>query len=130
MQQVNLIIIIMTEEKVLNLPMRRKYALEILRGKKVREYRACSEHWAKVLGECNDPNDKFVVTDLKHFDRIHFYPYNNKWFLDVEFKAMGLYEVDDEFLSHFGTEIEAEKGSWVFVIRLGNVISTNLTEEG
>ena len=120
----------MNEERVLNLPMRKKYALEILHGKKVREYRSCTEHWAKILGECNDPKDKHIVTDLKEFDRIHFYPYNNKWILDVEFKAMGLYEVDDEFLSHFGTEIEAEKGSWVFVIRLGKVISTNLTEEG
>ena len=120
----------MNDERVLNLPMRKKYALEILHGKKVREYRACSEHWAKVLGECNDPNDKHIVTDLKEFDRIHFYPYNNKWYLDCKFKAMILTEIDDEFIRLFGNEYEGQKGDWVFVIRLGEVINTNLTEEG
>lgn len=120
----------MNEERVLNLPMRKKYALEILHGKKVREYRAFSDHWAKILCECNDPNDKYQVTGLKHFDKVHFYPYNNKWFLDVEVDSMGLYVVDDEFYSYFGNEIEAQRGSSVFVIRLGKVLSTNITEEG
>ena len=40
---------------------------------------------------------------------------------------MGLYEVNDEFYSYFAKEIEAERGSWVFVIRLGKILGTNLT---
>ena len=120
----------MTQEKVLNLPMRKVHALEILRGEKVREYRACTDHWAKILGECNDPNEPHTVTDLKKFDRVHFYPYNKKWFLDCKFKAMILTEIDDEFLRLFGKEYAGQKGDWVFVIRLDGVIDTNLTEEG
>ena len=119
----------MTQERVLNLPMRKKYALEILHGKKVREYRACTDHWAKILGECNDPKEPHTVTDLKEFDRVHFYPYNKKWFLDCKFKAMILTEIDDEFLRLFGKEVAAQKGEWWFVIRLGDVIATDLTEE-
>lgn len=122
----------MTEEKkVLNLVMRKKHALEILRGEKVREFRAGTEHWARILGEFGDPDDKYLVTGLKRFDIVHFYPYNNKWFLDVEFKDMGAYEVNDEFISHYKDEVAAQKGEWWFVIRLGKVIDTNLTlEEG
>ena len=121
----------MKEERVLNLPMRKVHALEILRGEKVREYRACTDHWAKILGECNDPNDAHTVTDLREFDRVHFYTMNKKspWFLDVQFKAMILTEVDDEFLRLFGKEVAAQKGEWWFVIRLGDVIATDLTEE-
>ena len=119
----------MKEERVLNLPMRKKHALEILRGEKVREFRACTEHWVKILGECNDPDEPHTVTSLKEFDKAHFYPYNKSWFLDCEFKAMILTEVDDEFIERFGKEVEAQKGSWLFVIRLGNILETNLTEE-
>ena len=119
----------MNEERVLNLPMRKVHALEILRGEKVREYRACTGHWAKILGKCGDPNDGHTVTELKKFDKIHFYPYNKKWFLDCGFKAMILTEVDDEFIERFGKEVAAQKGEWWFVIRLGDVIATDLTEE-
>lgn len=111
--------------------MRKKHALEILRGEKVREFRWYCDHWAKILCEFNDPNDKGAISGLKCFDRVHFYPYNNKWFLDVEFKDMGLYEVNGEFVAQYGNEVAASYGYWCFVIGLGKVIGTNLTlDEG
>ena len=106
--------------------MRKQFALEILRGEKVREYRAVNDHWAKILGVFNDPNDKFLLTDVKKFKRVHFYPYNNKWFLDCEVKAIIAATIDEEFIKYFGDEYDGKKGDAVFIIRLGDVISTNL----
>lgn len=45
------------KEKVLNLPMRKCWAEQILSGKKVREYRAFIDHWAVRLCEFTDPNE-------------------------------------------------------------------------
>lgn len=114
------------KEKVLNLPMRQKYALEILRGEKVREYRPFTDHWAKIIGKFDDPKDKNLMTDVKQFDRVHFYPYNNKWFLDCKVKAIIWHVIDDEFFERFKGEYDGKKGDVVFIIRLDGVIATNL----
>lgn len=118
----------MAEEKdrVLNLPMRQKYALEILRGEKVREYRPFTDHWARIIGKFDDPKDKNLMTDVKQFDRVHFYPYNNKWFLDCKVKGVIWHYIDDEFLKRYKSEYDGVKGDIVFIIRLGDVIATNL----
>jgi len=111
---------------VLNIPLRKAHALEILRGEKVREYRTFSDHWAKRLCTFEDPQDPYLATGIKQFKRVHFYPYNNKWFVDCEVKAIIWYTVDEEFLKEFGHEVEAEIDSQIFIIRLGEIIDTNL----
>lgn len=114
---------------VLNLIMRKANAQQIVRGEKVREYRSFNDHYAQLICKCEDPKDKYNVTGLKQFDRVHFYPYNNKWYLDVEILGLALQKVDDDFIAwqnEIGNECEVEKGSMVFIIRLGKVIATNL----
>lgn len=112
---------------VLNLPLRKSFALEILRGEKVREYRTFNDHWAKRLCTFDDPTDKYLATGLKPFNTVHFYPYNNKWHLDCEIKAIDLCKVDEEFNKYFGEEVEAEPNTDIIVITLGKIIDTNLT---
>ena len=116
----------MAEEKILNMPLLKKHALEIIRGEKVREYRPFNDHWAKRLCVFEDEKDPYAATGLRHFDRVHFYPYNNKWFLDCSIKAIIWYTVDDEFLKEFGHEVEAKPGDVIFIIRIGEVLDTNL----
>ena len=111
---------------VLNLPMRKEFALQILKGEKVREYRAATDHWARIIGEFKDADDVNLLTGIKHFDAVHFYPYNNKWFLDCKVKAIICATIDDEFLELFGSEYDGKKGDAVFIIRLDGVLDTNL----
>lgn len=112
---------------VLNIPLRKAHALEILRGEKVREYRTFSDHWAKRLCTFEDPQDPYLAIGIKQFKRVHFYPYNNKWFVDCEVKAIDLCKVDEEFNKYFGEEVEAVPDTDIFVITLGEIIDTNLT---
>lgn len=116
----------MAEKSIINMPLRKVHALEILQGKKKREYRAFTDFWVKRLAVCGDADNKNLVTGTKQIDSVHFYPYNNKWFLNCKVKAVDLCKVDDDFIKHFGEEVEAEKGSDIFVITLGDVIDTNL----
>lgn len=119
------------EKKVLNLIMRKSQALEILQGNKWREYRAATDHWCKIIGKFEDPAKPWDMTGVKDcFKVAHFYPYNNKWFLDVEIADIYLTEIDEEFINgEWGKEYEGEIGDLVFVILLGNVINSNLTDE-
>ena len=116
----------MSEKSIINMPLRKVHALEILRGKKKREFRAFTDYWVKRLAVCDDTNDKNLVTSTKEIDSIHFYPYNNKWFLNCKVEAIDICKVDDDFIKYFGEEVEAEKDSDIFVITLGDVIDTNL----
>ncbi len=115
----------MNDEKVLKIPLRKVHAIEIINGEKKREYRAFSDHWASRICQC-DPNDKYLVTGTKHFDEVHFYPYNRRWHLNCKIKAIDLCKVDDEFIKLFGKEVECEPGKDILVISLGEVISTDL----
>lgn len=113
------------ETEVLNIPLRKVHALEILRGEKVREYRAFNDYWAKRL--CTfDGKDKNEATGIKEFKRVHFYPLNGKWHLDCEVKAIILHEVGIEFLQKYGNEVKTKEGDFLFIIRLGKVIDTDL----
>ncbi|MCD8305852.1 MAG: hypothetical protein LUC49_04235 [Prevotella sp.] len=114
------------ELRVLKCVMRKEYALEILAGTKKHEFRAWSDFWAVRLCEFNDPDNPHQATDLKEYDVIHFYPYNNKWFLDCEVKTIELWFVDDEFRKEFPSEADAPEGMPLFVITLGKVLATNL----
>lgn len=115
-------------KSVLSMPLLKKFALEILNGTKKREYRAFTDHWASRLCVFEDENDKYLATGIKHYDRVHFYPYNNKWFLDVKIENIGWYTVgEDEFLNELSQEVELPPvGEQLFIIHLGEVIDTNL----
>lgn len=116
----------MTEKDVINMPLRKVHALEIISGKKKREYRAFNDHWATRLCVFEDPEDKLLATGTKQFKKVHFYPYNNKWHLDVEVNAVLMGEVDEEFIATYSSEVEVNLGDKIFVICLGNVIETDL----
>ena len=116
----------MTNKSILKIPIRKIHALEILQGKKKREYRPFTDFWVKRLCLCEDSEDKFLITSLKSFDEVYFYPYNNKWFLKCKVKAVDLCKVDDEFINYFGDEVECEKGGNMFVITIGEIIESNL----
>ena len=82
------------EIKVLNLILKREYAEEILAGTKRVEFRAMSDHYInrlidkKALKFTNAHLDDDDVVDfcnpIRPVRQIHFYNYNNSWFLDVE----------------------------------------------
>lgn len=116
----------MAEKQILNIPLRKVHALEIIKGEKTREYRAFNDHWASRLCLFDDPKDKQLATGIRWFDSVHFYPYNTKWYLDVEIKDIEWRTVDEKFIEEFGDEVEVEPGVQVFVIHLGKIIDTNL----
>lgn len=116
----------MAEKSVLNIPLRKVHALEILRGEKKREYRTFNDYWAKRLCKFENPKDPYEATGIQWYDSIHFYPYNNKWFLDVEIEAIHWFTVDEEFKKKYGDEVIAPDESQLFVIELGKIIKTNL----
>lgn len=116
------------KDKVLDLPMRKCYALQILKGEKVREYRWWSDHWANRICVFDDPDDPDMMTGIKHFDRAHFHPYNKSWWLDVEITEIELFEVNEAFIHDVGDEVDVKIGDVVFVISLGKVLGTNLTD--
>lgn len=116
----------MADNQILNIPLRKVHALEIIRGEKKREYRAFNDHWAKRLCLFEDPIDKYLATGIKFYGSVHFYPYNNKWHLDVEVKDIEWRTVDEDFIKRYGEEIEAEEGSQIFIIHLGNILDTDL----
>ncbi len=116
------------KDKVLDLPMRKCFALQILKGEKVREYRLFTDHWATRMGEFNDPDDPYMMTDIKPFTRAHFHPYNKSWWLDVEITAIDIFTVNQAFLDDLGSEVNARIGDGIFVISLGKVLGTNLED--
>ncbi len=115
-----------TKIKVLNMVLKKEFALEIVRGKKVREYRAFTPFWVKRLCLFEDPSDKLLATGVKWYDRVHFYPYNNKWFVDCSIESIKWVTVDREFQEKYKDEVIANIGDIIFVIQLGKVLATNL----
>ena len=109
-------------DKVLNLPMRKCYAEQILSGEKVREYRPFTDHWAVCLCEFDDPKEPDLVTGLKHYDRAHFFPYNKNWWLDVEITDIYLCTVNQDFIEDFESEVTAKVGDDIFIVSLGKVL--------
>ncbi len=114
------------EKSILNVPLRKVHATEIVKGEKVREFRAFSDFWATRICEFDDPKDKYLATGIKWFDVVHFYPYNNKWHVDCECTGIEWCTVDEEFIEKYGKEVEVNIDDKVFVIHLGKVLDTNL----
>lgn len=115
------------EKNILNIPLRKEYALQILKGKKKREFRTFNDHWATRICLFEDDKDKNIATGIKWFDIAHFYPYNKKWFLDVEIYNIEWRIVDKEFLIEYSNEVDAQLNDILFIIHLGKVIDTNLS---
>lgn len=142
--------------EVLDLVMVKKYALEILDGKKTVDFRACSQHYTsrlydkKVLDFLDKHKDdkevqqalvKGFVEPLRIVKAIHFHNYANDWYMDIECTAneiMALIPRDIEFLQatyncHEWDEALAEKEAknekerpCWFWFALGEVLGTNL----
>lgn len=87
--------------KVLNLLLRKPFALEIVNGKKTVEIRAFSDHYFDRLTDkkvdkwmtefrAKHEKDEEAIEGLNEFmcatrpvEKIHFHNYNNSWYLDV-----------------------------------------------
>ncbi len=115
------------EDKVINIVLRKEYAYEIVRGEKVREYRVGSDFWARRFFNFDDA-DKTMATSIKWYDRVHFYPNNNKWFVDCTIQKIEYVIVDEAFVEKYKAEVDTPVGTPLFVIHLGRVIDTNLSE--
>lgn len=142
--------------EVLDLVMCKKYALEILEGKKTVDFRFCNRVYyerlydKKVLDFLDKHKDdeevqlaleKGFVEPLRIVRTIHFHNYANDWYMDIECTAneiMALIPRDIEFLQetyncHEWDELlakaEAEnkrERTCSFWFALGKVLGTNL----
>lgn len=90
----------------LNLIMKKEFALQILRGEKNVEIRACSTHYTERLYDKNITDfyerhkDNETIADeygwlgmldgLRPVKKIHFHNYSNSWYLDVEVLDNGI----------------------------------------
>ena len=93
----------------LNLIMKKEFALQILRGEKNVELRACSTHYSERLYDKKitdfyerHKDDEEVANEygwlgyldgLRPVKKIHFHNYSNTWFLDVEVLSNGVTRV-------------------------------------
>lgn len=100
--------------KVLNLVMRKPFALDIVNGKKKVEVRAFSDHYFDRLTDkkvdkwmtdfrAKYEKDKEVMEAFNEFmcatrpvEKIHFHNYNNSWFLDVSVIENALIGLTDQ----------------------------------
>ncbi len=96
--------------RCLNLIMRKEFAQEILSGEKTVEIRAYSQHYTDRLydktvleyekAHWDDPEMRAGILEftdsIRPVDKIHFHPYNNNWFLDVECIENGTVIVNEE----------------------------------
>ncbi len=140
--------------KCLNLIMKREFAEAIVRGEKKVEYRAYSKHYADRLYDKDilEYGTKIEEADLDDYtdfarpirvvEKIHFHPYNNSWWLDVECVANDIAapcKVDVDFLEEqFGDtelkgmqqEFDRQKGETnrpiFFYFAIGKILDTNL----
>lgn len=119
----------MIEKSVLNIPLRKIFAQQILKGEKKREFRDFNDHWASRICLFEDPSDKFLATGIRFFDTVRFYPYNGKWHLDCKVENIEWRTVDEDFIKEFGEEVEATEGKPIFIIHIGDVIDTDLKAE-
>ena len=140
--------------KSLSLVMRREYAEAIVRGEKKVEYRAYSQHYydrlydkkvvayaSKVADE--DMGDFYAFAmPMRIVEKVHFHPYNNSWWLDVECINNGTAipcKDDVKFLEEeygdtelkdmqreFDSRNEATERPIFFFFALGKILESNL----
>ena len=146
----------------LNLIMRKEFAEAILRGEKKVEIRSFSDHYFnrltdKAVDRWMDEHRDDKDMDEEAFEefmcstrpvmKIHFYNYNNSWYLDVECtknaligltrqnvetlqEEYGFHELDD-MLADFEVRERGKKGEAVmrplfYYFAIGKVLGTNL----
>lgn len=111
----------------MNVLMRKEFALAILSGEKKYEYRSFNKHYVQRFCEYDtDKSGNVTPTAMKRIDRIHFYPYNNKWFLDVKVGVYGLFKVDRELKKKHADLCDMKNGDFVFIFEITDVVDTNL----
>lgn len=131
----------------LNLLLRKEFALQILNGEKIVEFRAFSEHYCDRLIDkdvdnwmqehIDDEEAMFFANHVRPVKKIHFHNYNNSWTLDVECerndfvavtnkdveflnKAYDCHELDD-MLDNFNKKKEKNR-PFFFFFALGKVL--------
>ncbi|MDR2003924.1 MAG: hypothetical protein LBQ74_12905 [Prevotella sp.] len=105
--------------KVLDLIIKKKFAREISAGTKVREYRSCNDFYLKRI--CNIKNGKTI--GFKEFDNIRLHDYNNSFEVITKVDKIVIVEIDNWWIENMSHEIEAEKGTDIIVIELGDIVS-------
>ena len=105
--------------EVLNLIMRKEFALEIVQGKKKVEFRAYSEHFSSRLYDKdvlnfmqlhkNEPDVLDECDPLRAVRTIHFHNYENSWFLDVECILNDVVAVTDEDVAYLNKEYDCHE---------------------
>lgn len=100
-----------------DLLLQKKFALDILSGKKRVEVRSFSDHYISRFID-KDVQKRNNEAKLKPFDDdyeialredvhyIHFHNYNNSWFLDVEIEGIGMCVVDSQDIEPLANDFE------------------------
>lgn len=140
------------QKEAYDLLMKKKFALEIVQGKKKVEFRSFSDYYAsrfldKEKAKQNKAEGKTTLDDLSEEIRndikfIHFHDYNNSWYLDVELEGIGYCIVDSydieplaeeyaDFKDYLADAKENDKlpeddRPMIFYLPIKQVISTNL----
>ena len=135
----------------LNLPMKKEYALQILRGTKPLEFRAYSDFYISRLidkrvsdfidSHMDDDEVLMFYNDIRQVKKIHFYNYAKTWYLDIECDFNDVFQLtrpDIEFLhSEYGVhdfdkdlemfeQAGEEQRPFFFYFVCGKVLGTNL----
>ena len=139
--------------RCMNLVMKKEFAEAIVRGDKTVEFRAYSKHYCdrlidekvaayrdKISDDDIDDYEDFAKP-LRLVEKIHFHPYNNSWWLDVEVIDNGLVSpskedaefIQDEYDSNELYELYGDcqkknlkERPLLFYFALGKILDTNL----
>lgn len=136
-----------------DLLLQKKYALDIVLGKKKIEVRSFSDHYIsrfldKEVMKRNDANNRKPFDDdyeneiREDVHYIHFHNYNNSWYLDVEIEGIGMCVVDSQDIEPLAAdfpemaaylpdarkndELPEEDKPMIFYIVLADVVDHNL----
>lgn len=135
-----------------DLIMQKKFAKEIISGKKKVEFRSFSPYYIdrfmdKAVAKRNEKaglqwGDEGFEDDFKAIEAIHFHDYNNSWFLDVTIGSIGMFCVDtqdiDEYAGDYpefedyradaikNDELPEEDRPMLFYLLIEKIVATNL----